>query len=147
MVRHWGEGQIVDLMAPSLAGPQARQEAGTFERAAASPAMAAVLIESLGLIDVRDSDERPGGASAGAAPRGDIVPVADARMVADQIPGATLRILPGQDHLPWVGDWASVAEEILAFVDEVAPGPRRPERRGRSGPRPPAVGGGLAVAD
>jgi pimeloyl-ACP methyl ester carboxylesterase len=53
-VRHWGQGQILDLMAPSLAGPQARREAGTFERAAASPAMAAVLIESLGLIDVRD---------------------------------------------------------------------------------------------
>ena len=54
MVRHWGEGRLVDLVAPSLAGPQARQAAGAFERAAASPAMAAALIESLGLIDVRD---------------------------------------------------------------------------------------------
>ena len=66
-------------------------------------------------------------------------------MVADQIPGATLRILPGQDHLPWVGDWASVAEEILAFMNQVAPGgtgaARKQRARGRR-PSPPrsAVG-------
>ena len=56
VVRHWGEGRLIDLVAPSLidlvapslAGPQARQAAGAFERAAASPAMAAALIESLG---------------------------------------------------------------------------------------------------
>ncbi len=54
VVRHWGEGRLIDLVAPSLAGPQAREAAGAFERAAASPAMAAALIESLGLIDVRD---------------------------------------------------------------------------------------------
>jgi len=103
MVRHWGQGQIVDLMAPSLAGPQARREAGAFERAAASPAMAAALIESLGLIDVRDL------MSGLAAPTlvlhrlQDIVPVADARMVATPddarrpgAAGAGGRPVPGQ---------------------------------------------------
>ena len=145
MVRHWGQGQIIDLMAPSLAGPQTRLEAGAFERAAASPAMAAVLIESLGLIDVRDL------MSGLAVPvlvlhrEGDIVPVTDAAMVAGQIPGASLKILPGHDHLPWVGDWASVAGEILAFLDQVGPARRRPDRRGRPGgrgsrPPRPAVG-------
>ena len=43
-----GRRQIIDLVAPSLAGPQARREAGAFERAAASPAMAAALIEPSG---------------------------------------------------------------------------------------------------
>ena len=54
VVRHWGEGRLAGLVAPSMTGPQARHAAGAFERAAASPAMAAALIESLGLIDVRD---------------------------------------------------------------------------------------------
>ena len=73
-VRRWGEGRLADLVAPSLTGPAgraqprgagrrargarggkaAREAAGAFERAAASPAMAAALVESLGLIDVRD---------------------------------------------------------------------------------------------
>ncbi len=143
MVRHWGQGQIVDLMAPSLAGPQARRDAGAFERASASPAMAAVLIESLGLIDVRDL------MSGLAVPtlelhrlQDDVIPVADARMVTGQIPGATLKILPGRDHLPWAGDWTSVAGEILAFIAQVAPAGKQPAgkqpvRGGRPGSRPP----------
>ena len=142
VVRHWGEGRLIDLVAPSLARPQAREAAGAFERAAASPAMAAALIESLGLIDVRDLMRGLAVPVLVLHRDGDIVPVADARLVAGQIPGATLKILPGRDHLPWVGDWPTVAGEILAFVGEVAPASRRPERRGRSGPRPPrpAVG-------
>jgi pimeloyl-ACP methyl ester carboxylesterase/DNA-binding CsgD family transcriptional regulator len=142
VVRHWGQGRLVDLVAPSMAGPQARQAAGAFERAAASPAMAAALIESLGLIDVRDLMTGLAVPALVLHRDQDIIPVADARMVAGQIPGAILKIMPGRDHLPWVGDWPEVAGEILAFIGEVAPARRRPERRGRSGPRPPrpAVG-------
>ena len=141
MVRHWGQGQIIDLVAPSLAGPQARREAGAFERAAASPAMVTALIESLGLIDVRDLMSGLAVPTLVLHRLQDIIPVADARMVADQIPGATLRILPGRDHLPWVGDWASVAAEILAFTAQVAPAGTRP-RHGPPGARPsrPLVG-------
>jgi DNA-binding CsgD family transcriptional regulator len=142
MVRHWGQGQIIDLVASSLAGPQARREAGAFERAAASPAMAAALIESLGLINVRDLMSGLALPTLVLHRQGDVIPVADARMVADQIPGATLRILPGQDHLPWAGDWASVAGEILAFLAQVAPTRKERARSGRPGSRPPrpAVG-------
>jgi pimeloyl-ACP methyl ester carboxylesterase/DNA-binding CsgD family transcriptional regulator len=147
MVRHWGQGQIIDLMAPSLAGPQVRREAGAFERAAASPAMAAALIESLGLIDVRDLMSDLAVPTLVLHRLQDIIPVADARMVADQIPGATLKILPGRDHLPWAGDWESVAGEILAFLAQVAPlrteqarqqsSRKQPAQRGRPRARPP----------
>ena len=129
-------------MAPSLAGPEARQAAGAFERAAASPAMAAALIESLGLIDVHGL---MGGLTVPALVLHrdrDMIPPADARKVAAEIPGAALKILPGTDHLPWVGDWAVVIEEIVAFLGQVAPAAARPRRRGRAGSRPPrpAVG-------
>ena len=152
MVRHWGQGQIIDLMAPSLASPQAHREAGAFERAAASPAMAAALIESLGLIDVRDLMSGLVVPTLVLHRLQDVIPVADARMVAGQIPGATLKILPGRDHLPWAGDWTSVAGEILAFIAQVAPtgkqlagkqpAGKQPVRGGRPGSRPtrPALG-------
>lgn len=137
VVGHWGEGRLVGLVAPSMTEPGTQIAAGAFERAAASPAMAAALIESLGLIDVRDL------MSGLAVPvlvlhrEGDMIPVADARRVAAQIPGAALRVLPGRDHLPWAGDWQAVIEEILAFVHQIALVRDRPRRIGRTGARPP----------
>jgi DNA-binding CsgD family transcriptional regulator len=135
-VRHWGEGRLAELVAPSLAGPQTKVDAGAFERAAASPAMAAALIESLGLIDVHELMSGLTVPVLVLHREEDIIPVADARLVAGQIPGAALKILPGRDHLPWVGDWPGVAREILAFLDEVAPARKRPQRRGGAGSRP-----------
>jgi DNA-binding CsgD family transcriptional regulator len=139
-VRHWGEGRLTDLVAPSLTGPDARQAAGAFERAAASPGMAAALVESLGLMDVQDLMSGLKVPALVLHREGDIVPAADARAVAGAIPGAILKVLPGSDHLPWVGDWASVIGEILAFMGQVAPAPSRPGRPERDGPggmRPP----------
>ena len=97
--------------------------------------MAAALIDSLGLIDVRDL------LGAVAVPTlvlhrdADLIPVADARILAGQIPGASLQVLPGRDHLPWAGDWQAVTGEILAFADRVAPAGPRPPRPGRAGTR------------
>jgi pimeloyl-ACP methyl ester carboxylesterase/DNA-binding CsgD family transcriptional regulator len=149
-VRHWGEGRLTDLVAPSLTRAEARpgaehtarEEAGAFERAAASPAMAAALVESLGLMDVRDLMSGLTVPTLVLHREGDVIPAADARAVAAGIPGASLVILPGDDHLPWVGDWAPVIEEILAFTSQVAPGPARSGRRGPAGARAPrpAVG-------
>jgi pimeloyl-ACP methyl ester carboxylesterase/DNA-binding CsgD family transcriptional regulator len=133
VVRHWGEGLLLDVVAPSLAGPAARSAAGAFERAAASPSMAAALIESLGLLDVRDLMSRLTVPALVLHRDGDFIPVADARAVASRIPGATLRILAGTDHLPWAGDWQSVATEIMAFRQELTPGRQRPAVR--IGPR------------
>jgi pimeloyl-ACP methyl ester carboxylesterase/DNA-binding CsgD family transcriptional regulator len=142
VVRHWGEGRLLDLVAPSLASPEARSAAGAFERAAASPAMAAGLIESLGLLDVRDIMSGLAVPTLVLHREADFVPVADARRVARQIPGATIKILPGRDHLPWAGDWPSVATEILQFCEQVAPTRRPP--RDRAGARPPRAALGWA---
>jgi pimeloyl-ACP methyl ester carboxylesterase len=45
------------------------------------------------------------------------------RELAARIPGAQLRPLPGNAHLPWLGDWRAVAEALLEFV---AAGPGEP---------------------
>ena len=148
VVEHWGEGRLVGLVAPSMAGPQLRQGAGAFERAAASPAMAAALVESLGLIDVCDLMDGLAVPALVLHRDGDLIPVADARRVAGQIPGARLSFLQGRDHLPWAGDWQAVIEEILAFVGQLAPGRAVPQRPGRAEIRRPRPSvGWLALTD
>jgi pimeloyl-ACP methyl ester carboxylesterase/DNA-binding CsgD family transcriptional regulator len=143
-VRHWGDGRLLDIVAPSLASTQSRAIAGAFERAAASPGMAAALVESLGLLDVRDLMGQIAVPTLVLHRSGDFLPVADARLVASHIPGATLKVLAGADHLPWVGDWPALAEEIIGFAQQVAPGQRQRRRPQRASeplrPRRPALG-------
>ncbi len=118
-VRDWGEGRLFDLVAPSLANPESRAAAGAFERAAASPAMVEALIESLGMADVRDRLSRLEVPTLVLHREHDMIPLPDARVVAERIPGATLTVLPGCDHLPWAGDWVAVVEAVLGFIDAV----------------------------
>ena len=42
--------------------------------------------------------------------------VGHARYLADNIKGAKLRIMPGEDHIAWYGDQDQVVSEIRAFV-------------------------------
>ena len=116
-VRHWGEGRLLDLVAPSLANPNSRGAAGAFERAAASPAMVEALIESLGLADVRSLLIRLQVPTLVLHREQDMIPLRDAQVVAERIPGATLKVLPGSDHLPWAGDWVAVVDAVLGFID------------------------------
>jgi DNA-binding CsgD family transcriptional regulator len=96
--------------------------------------MAAMLIESSGLIDVRHLLGELAAPTLVIHREADFIPVKDAREVAALIPGARFKILPGQDHLPWVGDSGAVVTEILAFVTEVAP-----RRKWMAAPAPAAT--------
>jgi len=60
--------------------------------------------------------------------------VEHAHYFAENIPSAELRILPGDDHLPWYGAQDGLITEIKAFVvgEFVAP---CPSNRGVSGHR------------
>lgn len=58
-------------------------------------------------------------------------PFALGREVASLVPGATLIPLPGDGHLFYHGDWASVLEAMLGFLGEAAPG----GPGGQAGPR------------
>ncbi|MDQ6672416.1 MAG: alpha/beta fold hydrolase [Chloroflexota bacterium] len=137
---HWGEGRILGIYAPSIATAEMRQRAGAFERAAASPAMAPALIGTLGLHDVRDRLAALTVPTLVLHRQDDVIPVDHGRAVAARIPTARLVVLPGRDHLPWVGDWAAVVAQVLAFVADVAPAsaasaPATPATR-RSAARP-----------
>jgi pimeloyl-ACP methyl ester carboxylesterase len=45
------------------------------------------------------------------------VDVKNARFAAEHIPGSRFVELPGDDHLPWIGDSAAIVDEIRAFLE------------------------------
>jgi pimeloyl-ACP methyl ester carboxylesterase/DNA-binding CsgD family transcriptional regulator len=141
IVDHWGEGDLLELVAPSLAGPAGREAAGAFERAAASPGMVAALIESMGHADVSDLLGTLPMPTLVVHREQDMIPLADARVVADAIPGAVLRVVPGRDHLPWAGEWEPVVQAVVGFIHEVAAPGTVPAKRPRAAvPRSRQVG-------
>jgi class 3 adenylate cyclase len=50
-----------------------------------------------------------------------VVPVHQARRLAELIPAAKLVELPGNDHLMWAGDQKSMLREVEAFVASIGP--------------------------
>ncbi len=50
---------------------------------------------------------------------GDELPIEGARWMATQIPGASFVELDGSEHLPYFGDWESVADSIGSFFQDV----------------------------
>ena len=125
ILRDWGSGRSLDTFAPSLAAdPAARRVTASLERAAASPAMIRHVIGALadsgaeGLLEhlrvpvlvLHRADE--------------FIPVAEARNLAEHIPGARLEILPGIDHQPWAGDVDAIVERVGAFLARLCDLPR-----------------------
>src|SRR5437867_10138041 len=49
------------------------------------------------------------------------VSIEDGRYLARHIPGARLVELPGDDHLPWVGDQDAILDEVQEFLTGVRP--------------------------
>lgn len=104
--------------APSIADDRPALEwLATYFRYAASPRAMAKLAEMNYRIDFR------GALSSIQAPtlvvhrEGDRwCEVGHARYLAEHIPGATLRILPGEDHIAWYGDQDGLIAEIRSFV-------------------------------
>jgi pimeloyl-ACP methyl ester carboxylesterase len=118
MIDHWGEGRAVEIFAPSVAGNPAMVNAyALFERASASPAMARALVQAGREVDVRAVLPTIAVPTLVLHRAGDL-PVAamNGRYMAEQIPGARYVELPGDDHVPWVGDTEAVVAEIEEFL-------------------------------
>jgi pimeloyl-ACP methyl ester carboxylesterase len=119
MFANWGHGRGLEIFAPSLAGGGQAGRFGAFERAVGSPAMIRARFDVVSGIDVtpvletlrtptlvlQRADDR-------AAPR------ELARRMAHAIPDARYVELPGDDHIPWVGD----AEPMLDAIEEFLTG-------------------------
>ncbi len=125
----WGQGQTVDLYAPSLAdNDEYRRWLARVERAAASPGAALTLLRMNHEIDVRHV------LAAVAVPTlvlhrtGDrVIKAEHGRYIAQHIPDAKYVEFPGEDHVPWAGDADALCDEVQAFLTGVRSGPE-PDR-------------------
>jgi class 3 adenylate cyclase len=124
---HWGEGRSADLLTPGTASPFVRRTFGTVERSAVSPGMARGLIDALLRADVRPALSAVRVPTLVLHRRGDLVPIAHGRLLADRIPGARLVELPGSDHAIWTED----TETIVGQIEHLLTGTRAVAARDR----------------
>jgi pimeloyl-ACP methyl ester carboxylesterase len=114
----WGEDADVEHLAPSAARDEAfARRLATYFRRSASPGAGAGLIRMNTEIDIR------GVLPAIRVPTlilhhtGDRdAHVEEGRWIAEQISGSRFVELPGDDHLPWVGDQDAVLDQIEQFL-------------------------------
>ncbi len=129
-VGRWGQGATLEMLAPSLPPSSAHLEtAAALERASASPAMAAALVEAVVRSDVRSLLAEVAVPALVIHRRGDLINVEQGRYLAEHIPGAKYVELDGADHLPWIGDTDAVVAPIERFLRRFG-GQRRLPRTG-----------------
>jgi pimeloyl-ACP methyl ester carboxylesterase/DNA-binding winged helix-turn-helix (wHTH) protein/predicted Ser/Thr protein kinase len=114
----WGGPVGLEARAPSMAAdPAFRNWWGTYLRAGASPGAALALSRMNAEIDIRDILPSIRVPSLILHRRHDhLLNVEEGRYVAGRIPGARFVELPGEDHLPFVGDQEALIGEIEQFV-------------------------------
>jgi len=118
--RNWGTTDAISLQmwAPSVAGNKhVLEQIAAYFRASASPGAASAIMRMNRDIDVRHilpvthvptlvlhrTQER-------------VIDVRHARYMAQQIPGAKLIELSGEDHIAWVGNRDAILDEVEEFV-------------------------------
>ena len=112
----WGELDFARYLAPRGDERFAVRYAA-YQRAGASPAMAADLNRMNLSIDARDLLDRIDVPTLVMTRRGDpVAPIEGARYMAERIRGARFVELDGDDHLPWVGDIEALCGEIKHFL-------------------------------
>ena len=114
----WGDGSVVDMLAPNHADDrQLREWVGQLQRFAMSPSTARFMQEFNADTDVRSvlpSIRVPTLVLHREGDRG--MDPRHSKFIAGEIPGATLRLLPGEDNFPFLGDSESVIGEIEEFL-------------------------------
>jgi pimeloyl-ACP methyl ester carboxylesterase len=126
---HWGSDSDIDRIAPSAArDPAFAKRLATYFRQSASPGDAAALLRMNTDIDVRAVLPTISVPAMIIHRTGDLDSnVEEGRWIASQIPGATFAELPGDDHLPWVGDQDGVLDEAERFLTGTL-APAEPDR-------------------
>jgi pimeloyl-ACP methyl ester carboxylesterase len=119
----WGELMDLANLAPSRINDKVfAQQTAKYCRQSASPGAAVTLLRMNSEIDIRAilpiirvptlvinrTDDRD-------------VNVEEGRWIASKIAGAKFIELPGNDHLPWVGDQDAILDEIQEFLTGIRP--------------------------
>jgi class 3 adenylate cyclase len=129
VARDWGGCMNLDRYVPSRLDDEAfTRRLSAYFRSAASPGAAVALLRMNTEIDTRNVLPAIHVPTLVMHRTGDrSVHVDEGRWMAGQIPGARFAELPGEDHMPWVGDQDSVLDEIQEFLTGVRPD-REPDR-------------------
>jgi pimeloyl-ACP methyl ester carboxylesterase len=120
---HWGLGSrlLADVFLGDANGGE-QERFARYQRAAASPEIAAALLELSYRTDVRADLEQVQAPTLVVHRRGDrAIPYRLGRELAAAIPGATLIPLDGSAHFPWAGDGSSVARALRSVLAPEAP--------------------------
>ena len=129
VARDWGGRMNLDRYVPSRLDDDAfTRRLSAYFRSAASPGAAVALLRMNTEIDTRNVLPAIHVPTLVMHRTGDrSVHVDEGRWMAGQIPGARFAELPGEDHMPWVGDQDSVLDEIQEFLTGIRPD-REPDR-------------------
>jgi pimeloyl-ACP methyl ester carboxylesterase len=121
--RDWGRDVHLELWAPSVArNEDARRAITTYWRRAASPGAALTVMRLTTEIDVRHVLPVIRVPTLVVHRTGDrVTRIEQARYLAERIAGAKLVELPGDDHLPAVGDGDAIIDEIEEFLTGIRP--------------------------
>jgi class 3 adenylate cyclase len=125
--REWGtEGVCVSFWAPSIVTDEETKSAYLrLTRSAASPGSARVVMQMGYALDWEEFLPAIHVPTLVLHRTDDlVVPVHQARRLAELIPGAQFVELPGSDHLMWAGDQEALLREVEAFVTSIGPRPR-----------------------
>lgn len=120
-----GTGANLDLQGPSaLEDPRLVRWWARFERLVATPGAYAELAAILSGLDVRAVLPSISAPTLILQRSGDrITPADQARYLASAIPRSRLVELPGDDHIPFLGDADALLDEIEEFVTGTRPSP------------------------
>jgi class 3 adenylate cyclase len=116
--RDWGGPVGLAVRAPSrIHDERFRSHWARYLRSGASPAAVVALMSMNAEIDVRPVLESVRVPTLVLHRTGDrVIDVGAGRYLAEHIPGSTFVEMPGEDHLPWVGDPGRVVGEIEEFL-------------------------------
>ena len=115
-MEHWGEGNLLAVLAPSLLDTEERAWWGRYERAAMSPQSIERLMVANFELDLREVLPVIAVPTLVLHRDGDMLPVGGGRYVAEHIPDARFVELHGEDHWPWVGDPGEVCDHVEEFL-------------------------------
>jgi class 3 adenylate cyclase len=127
--RDWGRGIELDRYVPSKLGDEPfMRRLRAYFRCSASPGAAVALLRMNTEIDIRNVLPAIHVPTLVMHRSGDrSVSVEEGRWMAGQIPDARFVELPGEDHMPWVGDQDAILDEVQEFLTGDRP-EREPDR-------------------
>jgi pimeloyl-ACP methyl ester carboxylesterase len=116
--RDWGGTSWLEHLVPSCAGDETfKRRLAAYFRRSASPGAAAALMNMNTQIDIRAVLPAIRVPSLIVHRTGDRdANVEEGRWIATQIPGARFVELPGDDHVPWVGDTDGLLDVVEEFL-------------------------------